>query len=451
MITFRVRFFLLTLTILFFAGTIKAQEPIDKIIAKVGGSIILKSDVEAQYIQSLAQGVSNRTDLKCHILENLLVQKILLNQAQLDSLTVGDDRVEDEMNRRLRYFVAQIGSQEKLEEYLGKSVVEFKDELREQIRDLMMAQQMQQEITKSTNVTPSEVRDFFNTVPEDSLPFFNTEIEVAQIIKYAEYSKAAKQAARDKLEELRARVAKGESFATLAILYSQDPGSAKQGGELGFVSRGDLVKAFESVAFKLKPGELSDIVETEYGFHILQLMERRGEQINVRHILIKPILDGNDLLTARNFLDSIYYEILSDKITFAEAAEKYSDDKATKNNGGSFINQIDGSVKIPMDQLDPSVSFVMDTLKKGNISKPAFTQSPSGNQGYRLIYFKSQTEPHKANLKEDYQKIQQLALQKKQEKIVATWFNKKQKETYLRIDDEYRDCKNLASWFKQDN
>lgn len=417
----------------------------DKIVAILGENIVLNSDVDGQYAQYMAQGYKDNGDLKCQILESLLAQKMLQNQAKLDSLEISEQQVEDELNRRVKYFMAQIGSQEKLEQFIGKSILEFKDELREDVRAVIMAQTMQQEITRKVTITPNEIKNFYSEIPKDSLPFFNKEVQVGIIIKKPSISAKAKQEAKDKLEALRARVAKGEDFATLAILYSQD-GSAKSGGELGFVGRGELVKAFEAVAFKLKPGELSSIVETEFGFHIVQLIERRGEQVNVRHILIKVNYDYADMLTAKNILDSVYNLILTNKISFEDAALKFSDDDATKNNGGMMLNPQDGSTKIPSDQIDPAIYFQLENMQVGNVSTPSSFKGPTGEQAYRIVKFIAKTEPHKANLTDDYQKIQQAALTSKQNKEVEKWFSKRRTETFIRINDEFLSCEKLNPW-----
>lgn len=417
----------------------------DKIVAVLGENIVLNSDIDGQYAQYMAQGYKDNGELKCQILESLLAQKMLQNQAKLDSLEISEQQVEDELNRRVKYFMAQIGSQEKLEQFIGKSILEFKDELREDVRAVIMAQNMQQEITRKVTITPNEIKSFYSEIPKDSLPFFNKEVQVGVILKKPAISAKAKQEAKDKLEDLRARVAKGEDFATLAILYSQD-GSAKNGGELGFVGRGELVKAFEAVAFKLKPGELSSIVETEFGFHIVQLVERRGEQVNVRHILIKVNYDYTDMIAAKNILDSVYNLILTNKITFEEAALKFSDDEATKNNGGMMLNPQDGSTKIPSDQIDPAIYFQLENMKVGDISTPASFKGPTGEQAYRLVKFLAKTEPHKANLTDDYQKIQQAALTSKQNKEVEKWFSKRRNETFIRINDEFLSCEKLKPW-----
>jgi peptidyl-prolyl cis-trans isomerase SurA len=423
-------------------------KPIDKIVAVLGESIILSSDINGQYSQYMAQGYKDDGALKCQILESLLTQKILQNQAMVDSLEISEQQVEDELNRRIKYFISQIGSAEKLEQFIGKSILEFKSELREDVRAVIMAQNMQQEITRGINVTPNEIKEFYQTIPRDSLPFFNKEVQIGVITKKPAVSTKAKQEAKDKLESLRERVAKGEDFATLAILYSQD-GSAKSGGELGFVGRGELVKAFESVAFKLRPGELSSVVETEFGFHIVQLIERRGEQVNVRHILIKPTFDYADLLSAKKLLDSVYALILNKEMTFTDAAQKFSDDEGTKNNAGLMLNPQDGSTKIPSDQVDPAIYFQLENMKVGEIAPPSQYKTPTGETAYRIVNYVSKTEPHQANLKDDYQKIQQAALQSKQNKTMEEWLSKKRKQTYVKINEEYSACDKLQPWIKE--
>jgi peptidyl-prolyl cis-trans isomerase SurA len=438
---------ILFVLLLVFNFAANAQDKIaDKIIAVLGENIVLQSDIDGQFAQYIAQGYANKPELKCQILESLITQKLLQNQAQLDSIEVSEGQVEDELNRRLNYFISQIGSQEKLEQFLGKSVIEFKSDLRDDVRSVIMAQNMQSQITRGVTITPNEIKTFYDKIPVDSLPYFNKEVQIAVIVKKPEISLASKTEAKDKLEELRARVAKGEDFATLAILYSQD-GSAKSGGELGFVGRGALVKAFEAVAFKLKPGELSQIVETEFGFHIVQLVERRGEQVNVRHILIKPSTKSSDLKKAKSDLDSLYTLLIANELKFTDAAAKYSDDDATKRNGGMMQNAQDGSTKIPTDQLDPNLFFAIDNLKVGEISQPTLFTLPSGEQAYRVVQFISKTEPHRANLKDDYQKIQQAALSSKQNKTMEDWFDKKRASTFIKISEDFNYCTALDKWF----
>lgn len=432
---------------LFLIGNISvAQEMVvDQIVAKVGNYIILQSDVEAQYQQYKAQGFPATAETRCQIFEDLLFQKLLLNQAELDSVEVTETQVEGELDRRVRFFIEQIGSEKKLEEYYNKSILEIKAEFKTLIRDQLLVQTMQGKITEAIKATPSDVRNFFDKIPKDSLPLIGSEIEVAQIVKKPPVSPEEKRVAREKIEQLKLRIEKGEDFGTLAILYSEDPGSAKNGGELGFFGRGAMVPEFEAVAYKLKGKEVSEIVESPYGFHIIQLIERKGEQINARHILISPKINTADHLKAQQFLDSLVEKIQKDSISFENAALKYSDDEESKNNGGLMINQMNNSTKFEASQLDPSVFFVIDKLKVGEISKPALMQNGS-SKAYRILKLKSRTEPHRANLKDDYQKIQEMALQDMQDKAIEKWIRRKKQNIYIQIGPDFKNCNFSEVW-----
>ncbi|MCB9187262.1 MAG: peptidylprolyl isomerase [Flavobacteriales bacterium] len=430
-----------------------AQEPqsIDRIIAVVGGNITLQSELETQYLQMLSSGYEPDDDSRCILFEELLYGNLLLHRAKVDSLEVSDGEVEDELNRRLEYFISQLGSQEKLEEYYEKSILEIKDEFRELIKEQLLSQRMQQEITGDIKVTPAETRAFFNKIPKDSLPYVNTQIELGRIMRRPIITKEQKATAKAKAEELRQRVIGGESFRALAILYSEDPGSSKSGGDLGFFERGMMVPEFDAVAFRLKEDSVSEVFQTNYGYHFMEMLERRGEQVNVRHILIKPKSSDEDLEKARVFLDSLREVITDGKITFAEAAEKYSDDEESKLNGGMMFNPMTGAPYFDMDQLgsiDQRLVFSIENMKPGDISKAARSQSPDGKESYNLYYLKSRTEPHVANMKDDYQRIQQAALAEKKNKTIEKWINDKAAQTYIRIDDAYMDCPFAHRWNK---
>lgn len=429
-------------------------QPIDKIVAVVGSNIILMSEVEGQYMQIMAQGYEKEESIKCDLLEELLFQKLLVNQARLDSVTINDEQVEEELERRLRYFIAQIGSQQKLEEYYKKSIEQIKDDFRDMIKDQLLAQQMQYKITGDVKVTPAEVRDYFSKIPKDSLPYINMEVEIGRIVKKPIITKKEKEEARARAEELRQRVAEGKaSMATLAKLYSEDPGSAQNGGELGFFKRGQMVPEFEAVAFSLKNNkEVSDVFETEYGFHFMQLIERRGETINARHILIAPKTSEKDLTSAKIFLDSIYDLLKKDSITFAAAAEKFSDEAEGKQNAGIVTNPNTGSTKFEMDQLsaiDPTLFLTVNKMQIGEFSKPVLTSSSDGKQAYCIFLLKTRTEPHKANLRDDYQRIQDAATAMKESNIVRNWITKKIDKTYIRIDENYLHCDFNNPWTKK--
>lgn len=441
----KIKFALLYLFLIpnLFSYAQKEGRIIDQIVAVVGNQIIKQSDINSQ-LQQLQNQLKEQGDTtkinECEILEDLIFEKLMLDQAQRDSIEVSEAQVEAELDRRIRFFVMQIGSEKKLEEYYGKSINSIKDEFRTAIKNQLLIQQMQQKITGNVTVTPAEVKAFYKRFPEDSLPFVNAEVEIGQIVVEPTISKEAKAAAKEKINTLRERILKGENFSTLAILYSEDPGSARKGGELGLVPRGTFVPEFEAAAFNLKPGEVSKIIETEFGYHILQLIERRGEQINVRHILITPKLDGSDLLRAKNRIDSIYAILKADTLSFAEVAIRYSDDKATKDNGGLIINPLTNTTRFEMNQIDPSIFFVIDKLKVGEFSEPQIFQTQGGKQAYRILYLKTRTEPHRANLKDDYQRLQEAALAFKQNEITRKWISKKLQTTYLRIIPEYTSC-----------
>lgn len=420
---------------------------LDQVIAVVGSHIILESEIEAQYMQyRMQEDISgSSSSVKCSMLEMMLFQKLLINQAEIDSIEVSEDQVEAEMDRRLRHYINLLGSPEKFEEFYQKSILEFKDELRDQVRELLLADEEQKKVVGELNVTPTEVKNFLRKIPEDSIPFINSEVEIAQIVKLPPVNKEETERVKNKLQELRYRVLNGESFATMAILYSEDPGSAKNGGELGMFGRGEMYPAFEAVAFSLEKGAVSDIVETEAGFHILQMIERRGEYVNVRHILLRPKVSPVDLAKAKVSLDSITRSIENKEISFDEAVMKYSDDPS-RNNGGILINPLNGNTTFETDQLDPKVFFVIDKLEPGEISIPVQFQTEDARDAYRILYLKKRTEPHKANLKQDYDRLKEFAMEEKKQEIIGKWINDKTEQTYIKISGGYEKCEFLHSW-----
>lgn len=417
------------------------QKIIDGVAAVVGENIVLTSDVETQYTQFRMQGnISGGSEARCDILQNLIIQKMLLNQAKtVDSLEVSDDQVEANMNQRLRYFVQQMGSEKKLEEYYNKSIEDIKDEFREMIREQMLVQQERQQLTKNVNITPSEVQDFYNTIPKDSIPMVPTEYVIGHIVKKPPIDTEVLNNTRTRLKELRQRIIDGESFSTMAILYSQDPGSAKKGGELGFYGRGELYPEFEAVAFNLKKGEVSEIVKTKAGFHIIQLIERRGELINVRHILISPAPSTEDIRKAKNELDSIARQIRSGEIGFDEAARKFSDDP-DGITGGIMINPKTNDKRFTAEDLEPNVSYAVKNMDVGGVSQAIPMQTEENRKAYRIIYLQEKTKPHRANLQEDYSTVQRWAEEQKKNNKLQEWIKEKRKETYIRINAPYKDC-----------
>jgi peptidyl-prolyl cis-trans isomerase SurA len=432
------------------------QEPkgqsIDRIIAVVGANIATQSELETQYLQMLGQGIEPDDLTRCRLYEELLYQKLLLNQSQVDSVEVSDSQVEDELGRRLDYFIAQIGSKEKLEEYYEKSMLEIKDEFRKMIRDQLLVQTMQQKLTADVKVTPNEVRRFFAKIPADSLPYVNSEIQLGRIMIKPKISQDQLDEARHKAEDLRQRVLDGEKFSTLAVLYSEDQGSSKKGGDLGFFERGQMVPEFESVAFRMKNDSVSDIFKTEFGYHFMQMIERRGEQANVRHILIKSKPSIDDIIKASELLDSLKKEIDADRIKFEDAATKYSEDEDSRLNKGMMYNINTGSTVFEMDQLsmiDQRLFLKVEKMKIGSITEVMDVTEPDGSPSYNIFNLKTRTEPHVANLKEDYQKIQNAALSEKQNTMVSDWIMEKASRTYIKMDPLYEGCPFSNNWIQE--
>jgi len=432
-----------------FKPLVAQDKVIDEVVAVVGSHPVLWSDVETQYQQFRVQGVAgDPVEMRCRIFEELLFQKLLLHQSELDSLVVGDDQVNAELDRRLRYYITQFGSQEKLEEFYDKSIIEFKAELREPLRQEMLAAQQQSKIVENSKVTPSEVKSYFNSLPPDSIPIIPTEYEIGQIVKQPPVSPEELAAAREKIRNLRDRILKGEKFSTLAILYSEDPGSASKGGELGLFGRGTMYPEFEAAAFSLKnKSDVSEIIRTKAGFHILQLIERKGEYVNVRHLLIVPKVSPLDLAVASSKLDSISDLIARsvDTLTFDKAVKKYSDDPG-KVTGGLLQNPNSGNTRWPADDMDPKVFFIIDKLKVGETSKAVPFTTEDGTQAYRLLHLKLRTDPHRANLKDDYNKIQEWALEKKRTDAMGKWIADKSRNAYIRINERFAGCEFKYKW-----
>lgn len=450
------RFALIILTLLVsgYHCSTHAQDArvVDQIVAVVGQNIVLESDIENQYYQYRMQSgaITGGSSIRCEMLESMLVQKLLLHQAEIDSIVVSDLDVKAEMDRRLRFFIAQIGSRERFEEYYGKSIEEFKEDFSKEIENQLKAGEVQNQIESKVNITPSEVRAFFRKIPTDSIPLINSVVEIGELVKMPPVSLEQKLEVKERLRGLRERVLAGESFATLAILYSEDPGSAKNGGELGFYGRGELYKEFEAVAFRLKKGEVSDIVETKAGFHILQMIERKGEFVNVRHILLKTKVSPVDLARSKAELDSIANLISMDSIGWDEAVLKFSDSE-NKNGGGLRINPSPGSMNagstaFEMSELEPKDSFVIDKLKVGEVSQPVVMETEDGRQAYRLLYLKTRTLPHRATLDEDYDRIKEWAMREKQDEVFREWLNKKARKSFIRINDKFLDCEFQIDW-----
>ncbi len=413
---------------------------VDEIIAKVDNYIVLKSEVDRMYQDYLTNGNPPSQRARCEILALITRNKLMLAKAEIDSVVVLDADVDANTQRRMDIILAQSGrTAAELEQLYGKTLEQIRSELRDQIREQMIVQKMEEEITSGISVTPAEVRRFFNRIPKDSLPYFSASVEVAQIVKVAEVSAEQKASVRNQLLDIRSRILAGENFGELARRYSDDPSVLSNNGEMNWVGRGRMVPEYEAVAFRLKPGEVSMPFESPFGMHIMQLIDRRGNEYNSRHILISPKPSAEDVKRASRFLDSLRTLIVNDSISFAAAAKEHSDDVATKGNGG-FFSDADGGTRLTVDELDPGVFFRIDSMSVGDISKPIEYRTEDGKEAVRILYYKSRIPPHQASLKEDYHKIQTAALNEKKAKILERWFLEARQDVFINIDQTYDYC-----------
>ena len=426
-----------------------AQVIVDGIAGVVGSNIVLNSDVEQQLLQYQAQGLEIDSALRVQVLEDLLFQKLMLHQAILDSVVVTESDVLNEIDSRINNFITQLGGEEQLESYFDKKIYEIKEEMFEPIESSLLIQRVRYDITSDVNITPSEIRTYFDTFPIDSLPMVNEEVEVAQILKLPPPSEIAITETKKKLEKLKSRVSKGESFGTLAILYSEDPGSSRNGGLYTSIKRGMFVKEFEAVMFSLEKGEVSDVFKTEYGYHIAVLEERREDEVDVRHILMSPKISPVDLNKAKDLLAELRDSILNGDLIFNAAALTHSDDKATKYNGGKLINTITGTSKFELAQLEQGVNTAIEYLNPDDITAPLYLKMEDGKEAYRMFMLLSRKQQHQVNLVDDYKRIRDLALESKKDKSIEKWISKSLERTYVRVDESYQSEDFQYNWLKK--
>ncbi|MBO5844375.1 MAG: peptidylprolyl isomerase [Bacteroidales bacterium] len=426
---------------------------VDKVIAIVGQNMIKQSELEGALLQQKMNSkliIEDEFATKCDLLEGMLINKLMLHQAEVDSIEVTDDEINREMDNRIRYMISAYGSQENLERQMRKSLSEIKDYFKDVIRDNIMISQIEQKLTGTLSVTPQEVVDFYNSIPKDSLPTIEQEYEFSQIVKIPQISEEEKESVKARLNDYRERILKGTKFSTIATLYSEDPASAKKGGELGFFSRGDMVGEFENAAFALQDGEISPIIETKYGFHIIQMIERRGNQVNCRHILLQPKVTSQQLGEAYKELEEIKEKIDKGEITFEEAIVKYSDDPS-KVNQGLIVNPYNASAIFTKDVINETMSNIekvdFNAMKQGEITKPVKFKTEL-SEAYRLIKVNRKTDAHKVDLTLDYDKVQASALDNKKTEIIKEWANKRLKKTYVKIDVDYQSCDFKLNWTK---
>lgn len=416
---------------------------VDKVVAKVGSEYVLLSEIEEEFSYAKSKDPSLSDDIKCIILDNVIAQKLVVYHAKIDSVEITDEEVEVQLDYRFESILRQMNGDEAFfEDYYGASISEMKNRFRDDQRHKILAEKMQYKLMSTIEITPKEVEKFFNTVPVDSLPYFKSEMEISEIIVTPKVNAMERQKALDKITMLREKVVSGEStFEVIASQHSQDPGSALRQGDLGFAKRGVYVPEFEATVFSLAKDEISEIIETEFGFHFIQLIERRGNTVRARHVLIKPDITKEDIELAKNKLDSIRSLIVSDSLTF-ELAVKQNSLKAlpSYSNNGRVKNERSNNTFFAADDFDPDTYFAIFELKPGQLSKPLEITLPDGNKGFRLIKLQSISKPHKANMKEDFDKISTFAKESKKNEYFTKWLQKKKSETFIYTDPMFKDC-----------
>ncbi|NVJ86716.1 MAG: peptidylprolyl isomerase [Algoriphagus sp.] len=446
---------LLAISIIFCLQPVLAQEEgattgqvLDKIVAKVDNNIVLESDVQRTYIEAIAQSQQGITPpTRCEVFESLLINKLMVAKAEIDSVVVTDAEVELQTENRFQMVLQQIGGDENMIlQMYGKTADQLKSEMYDVIEEQLIVQRMRDKITEGVTVSPAEVKAFFESIPTDSLPFFSAEVTVGQIVKKPEVNERTKQEIYDQLFKFKEDILAGRAdFADLARRYSEDPGSAAQGGDLGFFGRGQLAPEYESTALGLRQGEISDPVETQFGFHMIQLLEIRGNTYNTRHILRIPKASEEDIMRTERYLDSLRTEIMDGDIEFAKAAKDYSDDRATSDNGGFFTDPGTSSNRLTLRTLeDPVLYFTIDSMDVGSITKPIRFEDPREGTKIRILYYQAKYPAHRANLNDDYEKMKAAALRKKEDELLGSWFVTAKEDVFIDIDPSYDRCNALS-------
>jgi peptidyl-prolyl cis-trans isomerase SurA len=412
---------------------------LDKVIANVDNQLILHSDLETAYQQYFRQGGKEVDDLKCKILEQLLINKMLLAKAKQAGVGVDKEVVAQTLHDRMQYLLAQAGSEARLVQYWGKAIADIKGEVREKIQEQLLLDRMRAQLVKDVCVTPREVQEFFETLPSQERPYYPAEVAVRVIVRYPQVSQQEQDALIAQLKALKERLQHGEDFEVLARAYSQDPVSALQGGDLGFWRLGELAPAYEAAALALQPGEISDPVITQFGVHLIQLIVREEDRYNSRHILLKYGPDALGIEVVQEQLVQLRTDILAGKVTFEKAAIQSSEDPLTAPNGGLLMGE-HGSTRILIDDLPPDVYFAIEQLPPGAISDPVLFTTADGREAARIIFLEEKVVPHQANLVQDYEKMQQLLMDQKRTAVLQTWFERAQVNTAIRVAPEYQNC-----------
>ncbi len=437
-------FFFLPFTAVFAQETQPTGQVLDKIVAKVNNNILLESDVQKTYIEAVAQSQQGMAaPSRCDVFESLMINKLMVAKAEIDSVIVTDAEVMLQVDNRFNAVMQQFGGDESvLVEVYGKTADQLKSEIEDVIREQLIVQRMRNKITEGITVSPAEVRAFFNSIPRDSLPLFTSEATVGQIVRKPTVNPKVREEIIAQLSKFKQDILDGKAdFADLAKRYSMDPGSAAQGGDLGFFRRGELAPEYEATALSLRQGEISDPVETQFGFHMIQLLENRGATYNTRHILRIPTATEEDIKKAERYLDSLKKEIQDGKIEFAKAAKEYSQDRTTSDAGGFFTDPSTNSNRLSLRTLeDPVLYFTIDTMKVGDITRPIRFEDPREGTKVRILYYKARYPAHKANLQDDYEKMKAATLRRKEDEVLEKWFLTAKEDVFIDIDPAYDRC-----------
>ena len=435
------------------AGTVFGQRRavIDEVIARVGGEYILLSELEERY--ALEQSQTNEPlppDIRCAILDQALVGKLLFNQSKLDSIEVNDGEVEQQLNARIDRILSYMGGDvNQFEDYYGQSITATKEQFREDLREQLAVDRMRASIVQEVKVTPAEVKTFFAQIPYDSLPYFNSEVEVGELVIKPQPNDSTKQAVMARLDSLRAQILAGQITFEDAARQNSADGSARGGGDLGWTKRGKFVAEFEAAAYNLDPGEISNVVETEFGYHLIRLDGRRGNSIRVSHILLQPEITEADLEKSRMYLDSIAHLIQVDTFSFSYAVKRFGYDKVQSyNNDGRMSNAASGNTFFEIGDLDPDVYFAIDDLKIDSLSKVMEFRGPTGDPLLRVVQLRSRSSPHRATLSQDYAKIQDATKIAKQQEYLSDWIQKRVGSTFIEVDERYGSCSQIQVWLE---
>ncbi|MDA3879776.1 MAG: peptidylprolyl isomerase [Prolixibacteraceae bacterium] len=434
---------------LFTFNALSQDKNIDQIIAVIGDNIILKSDIEGLYLQNQAQGITSEGDMKCEVLEDLLVEKLLIAEAQLDTnIIVTPSQINQQLDARIDYFLQHLGSQDAVEKYFNKTINTLKSELREVIENEILSSQMRNKIIENAKATPSEVRYFYRNLPDSEKSQIAEQYEYAQITILPRIDEKEENRIKDELRQIKNRVESGENFTMFAVLYSEGP-SASSGGDLGYFARTEMDPAFSQAAFNLKPGQISNVVKSEFGYHLIQMIDRNDNKVRCRHVIMKPKVDAEVKEKALAAMDSLITDIRSGKISFAEAARHVSHDKDSRNSGGLVVNPQTMSSRFEANTLPPDVSKVLTKLNINEVSDPFLSINEKQREEIKVVKLLNKIDRHTANLSEDYPLISNMFLQKKQTEIIQKWVAERQAKTYIRIDPTYQNCDfRFENWIK---